>query len=276
MCLGLSTIAPRVTGQFLSGVDLVEVYATATDAQGEPVLGLTREDFVVEEDGERQTIRAFTAGEFPLALAIGIDRSFSMSRAGLAGVSSAVRGLLAELRPDDQAMLVAIGSQTEVLAPLAVDRAPALARLNDLEPWGTTPLYDAALAAVDAIEASSGRRALILISDGTDRYSETPATELIDRVRRKNVLIYPVALSKVRPPVFAELATVTGGRSFQVDDVRKLPVTLSAIGRELRYQYLIGYAPPARADTDGGWRSIRVTVNRPNVRVRARDGYVLR
>ena len=276
MCLGLSTIAPRVTGQFLSGVDLVEVYATATDAQGEPVLGLTREDFVVEEDGERQTIRAFTAGEFPLALAIGIDRSFSMSRAGLAGVSSAVRGLLAELRPDDQAMLVAIGSQTEVLAPLAVDRAPALARLNDLEPWGTTPLYDAALAAVGAIEASSGRRALILISDGTDRYSETPATELIDRVRRKNVLIYPVALSKVRPPVFAELATVTGGRSFQVDDVRKLPVTLSAIGRELRYQYLIGYAPPARADTDGGWRSIRVTVNRPNVRVRARDGYVLR
>ena len=276
MCLGLSTIAPRVTGQFLSGVDLVEVYATATDAQGEPVLGLTREDFVVEEDGERQTIRAFTAGEFPLALAIGIDRSFSMSRAGLAGVSSAVRGLLAELRPDDQAMLVAIGSQTEVLAPLAVDRAPALARLNDLEPWGTTPLYDAALAAVDAIETSSGRRALILISDGTDRYSETPATELIDRVRRKNVLIYPVALSKVRPPVFAELATVTGGRSFQVDDVRKLPVTLSAIGRELRYQYLIGYAPPARADTDGGWRSIRVTVNRPNVRVRARDGYVLR
>jgi Ca-activated chloride channel family protein len=75
--------------------------------------------------------------------------------------------------------------------------------------------------------------------------------------------------------VFAELAAVTGGRSFQVADVRKLPATLSAIAKELRFQYLIGYAPPARADNEGGWRSIRVRMNRPNVRVRARDGYVL-
>lgn len=275
MCLALSAIAPSVSGQFLSGIDVVEVYATVTDARGEPVMGLGREDFLVEEDGERQEIRAFSAGEFPLAIAVGIDRSFSMSRVALTGMASAIRGLLGQLRPDDQAMLLAIGSQTEVIAPLAADRAPALAALNRLEPWGTTPLYDATLAAVDSIEPVSGRRALILLSDGTDRYSQTSAAELIDRVRRKDVLIYPVGLSKRRPPIFAELAAVTGGRSFQVEDGRALPATLSVIAKELRFQYLLGYVPPVRTKSRGAWRSIRVSVNRPNVRVRARDGYVL-
>ena len=69
-----------VPRQFTSGVDLVEVYATVSDARGEPVAGLTKDDFIVEEDGRRQDIRTFSAGEFPLALAVGIDRSFSMGQ----------------------------------------------------------------------------------------------------------------------------------------------------------------------------------------------------
>ena len=268
----LNGIAPFVKAQFQSGVDLVEVYATVTDPRGQLVTGLTREDFVVEEDGERQAIHTFSAGEFPLSLAIAIDRSFSVSRDRLAATVSAVRGLLRELRGDDQVMLVAIGSETETLAPLAVDRSTAVAALNALAPWGTTPLHDATLAAIEAIEPAAGRRALILLSDGNDRYSQATADELIDRVRRKDVLIYPIALSNRRPEIFAELAAVTGGRSFHVPDGRSLPSTLSAIARELRFQYLLGYAPPS-SDPRRGWRSIRVVVNRPNVHVRARDGY---
>jgi Ca-activated chloride channel homolog len=260
--------------QFASGVDLVEVYATVSDARGEPVAGLTRDDFIVEEDGRRQEIRAFAAGEFPLALAVGVDRSFSMARVGLPGVATAVRRFLSALRPEDQAMLVGIGSETEVLAPLSRDRAPALAALDHLDPWGTTPLYDATLSAIDAIESASGRRALLLISDGTDRYSETRSADLLDRVRRKDVLIYPIALGKTRDVVFQEMATVTGGRSFQAPTVSALPAVLSAIAGELRFQYLIGYAPAAVAGRPRGWRSIQVRVNRPNVRVRAREGYV--
>ena len=258
--------------QFTSGVDLVEVYATVSDARGEPVPALTRADFIVEEDGRRQDIRTFSAGEFPLALAVGIDRSFSMARVGFPGVTRAVRGFLGALRPADQAMLVGIGSETEVLAPLSTDRGSAFDALDGLDPWGTTPLYDATLSAVDAIEAASGRRALILISDGTDRYSQTKSADLLDRVRRKDVLIYPVALGRTRDAVFAEMATVTGGRSFQVANVSALPAALSSIAGELRFQYLLGYAPPAGGRP--GWRSIQVRVNRPDVRVRAREGYV--
>ena len=125
---------------------------------------------------------------------------------------------------------------------------------------------------MDAIEAASGRRALILISDGTDRYSQTKSADLLDRVRRKDVLIYPVALGRTRDAVFADMATVTGGRSFQVANVAALPGALSSIAGELRFQYLIGYGPPAGGRP--GWRSIQVRVNRPDLRVRAREGYV--
>jgi len=261
-----------VPRQFTSGVDLVEVDATVSDARGEPVAGLTKDDFIVEEDGRRQDIRTFSAGEFPLALAVGIDRSFSMARVGFPGVTRAVRSFLNALRPEDQAMLVGIGSETEVLAPLSRDRGTALSALDRLDPWGTTPLYDATLSAVNAIEAASGRRALILISDGTDRYSQTKSADLLDRVRRKDVLIYPVALGRTRDAVFAEMATVTGGRSFQAANVAALPGALSSIAGELRFQYLIGYAPPAGGRP--GWRSIQVRVNRPDLRVRSREGYV--
>jgi Ca-activated chloride channel family protein len=266
-------MAAWTSTQFTSGVDLVEVYATVSDSHGAPMSGLTRDDFVVEEDGRRQEIRTFSAGQFPLALAVGIDRSFSMAKVGLPAVSRAVRGFLSALRPDDQAMLVGIGSQTEVLAPLSRDRGPALAALDHLDPWGTTPLYDAALSAVDSIESASGRRALILISDGTDRYSQATATALLESVRRKDVLIYPIALGKTRDAVFVEMATVTGGRSFQVANASPLPGALTAIADELRFQYLIGYAPAVQSGRPG-WRSIQVRVNRPDARVRARDGYV--
>src|SRR5881397_1626530 len=79
---GAFTAAPwrfaYADGQFASGVNLVEVYATVTTQAGEPINGLTAADFRVSEAGVPQTITTFAAGEFPLSVAIGIDRSFSM------------------------------------------------------------------------------------------------------------------------------------------------------------------------------------------------------
>jgi hypothetical protein len=104
--------------QFTSGVNLVEVYATVTDRQGEPVAGLTAADFRIAEDGAAQAISTFAAGEFPLAVAVGLDRSFSMggrdNRLGVA--KSAARTFVGALRPDDQVMIVAIGGETTIAA----------------------------------------------------------------------------------------------------------------------------------------------------------------
>ena len=141
---------------------------------------------------------------------------------------------------------------------------------------GTTPLYDATLGALDAIQPARGRRALVLLSDGTDRYSDATAADLVDRARTHDVLIYPVAVGSARPPVFAELAAATGGRSFFVRDPRALITTMTTIARELRFQYLLGYVPSRARSTEASWHAIDVTVERPDVRVRARDGYMSR
>ena len=261
--------------QFTSGVNMVEVYATVTDRQGQPVMGLTAADFQMAEDGARQTITAFAAGEFPLAIAIGIDRSFSMGgterRLGVA--KSAARTLVGTLRPGDQVMVVAIGGETAVVAPLSDDRAAALSAIDRLDAWGTTPLYDATLAALDAIQPARGRRALVLLSDGNDRYSETAAAEVIDRARGHDVLVYPVAIGAARPPLFAELAAATGGRSFFVSEPAALITTMKAIANELRFQYLLGYVPAGVRPGEPSWHAIEVTAARPGLHVRARDGY---
>jgi Ca-activated chloride channel homolog len=271
----LVAFEPAAYGQFTSSVNLVEVYATVTDRQGEPVTGLTADDFQVAEDGFSQRITAFAAGEFPLAVAIGLDRSFSMSGTGnrLAVAKSAARTFIGALRPEDQVMVVAIGSETEVAAPLSADRAVVLGAIDRLDAWGTTALYDATRVALDAIHAGKGRRALVLLSDGTDRYSDTRAADLVERARRSDVLIYPIALGSARAPVFAELAAATGGRSFFVREPRELASVVTTIARELRFQYLLGYMPLRQQSAEPSWHAIDVTVKRPGVLVRARDGY---
>lgn len=273
--LGLDPGGRPLAAQFTSRVSLVEVYATVTDSAGRLVTNLRQEDFTVEEDGVRQTVQAFAAGSFPLSVAVGVDRSFSMSDRALAAAVTAARSFADQLKPEDQIMVIGIGSETEVLAPLSPDRGAARRALERLARWGTTPLYDAVIQAIDAVQPASGRRALILLSDGEDRYSRATATDVVTYARQHDVLTYPIALGNTRPPVWAEVATVSGGRSFALRDFREIGPTLSAIAEELRHQYLIGYAPALEGRV--GWRSIRVKLNRgnrPQLRVRARDGYL--
>src|SRR3954462_6458405 len=137
LLLGSAALA---AAQFSSGVNLVEVYAAVVDQSGNPVTGLTRADFTVLEDGAPQSLSAFAEGDFPLSVAVGLDRSFSMSRL-LPTELSAARTLLGDLRPQDQSTLIAIGSQIETAAPLASDRAAQMRVLGALTPWGTTGLH---------------------------------------------------------------------------------------------------------------------------------------
>ena len=269
-------LAGSTYAQFTSGVNLVEVYVTVTDQRGAPVKDLTAADVRIREDGSPQTISAFTAGEFPLAVAIALDRSFSMGAgrtSRLDTAKSAARAFIEALKPADQVMVIAIGSETAVVAPLSTKHEAALSAIDRLDAWGTTPLYDAMAGALDAIQSAKGRRALVVLSDGSDRYSDTSAAVLVEQVRRRDVLVYPVAIGSQRPAVFAELATASGGRSFFQTDPRELSATLTSIANELRSQYLLGYTPARPAAAEPSWHSIEVVVNRPGVRVRARDGY---
>ena len=263
--------------QFTSGVNLVEVYASVTDSQGNAITGLKQADFELRESGELQTISNFTAGQFPLSAALAIDRSFSVAGTRLSLAKAAGLTFLGELRPDDEAMIIAVGSQVEVVAPLSTDRASQRDAINRLDAFGTTGLHDAIIHAIEDVQPAKGRRALIVLSDGDDRYSQASAADALDRARQSDVMVFPVAIGRTRPPLFAELATLTGGRSSFARDGAALTETLRGIARELRQQYLLGYTP-TRTPVAGSneWRSISVTVKRPDAHVRARDGYLIK
>jgi Ca-activated chloride channel family protein len=276
LALALGAVLTAQEGQFSSRVQLVEVYATVTDARGELVTGLGRDDFEVFEDNVPQDIEAFAFGEFPLTVALGVDRSWSMAGDRLRLAKQAAQSFLTELKPSDRSMVVAISSEADVIAPLSTDRVNQSRAVQALDPWSTTALHDGIIATIDRLEAETGRQAIVVFSDGEDRYSKASAADVVGRARRSNALIYPIAFGKTRPALLAELATVTGGRSFLLRDVKELERTLATIARELRYQYFLGYAPAAAIEPgEREWRSIRVALKKPSpgLRIRARDGY---
>jgi len=277
VALGAGMANTGVFAQFSSGVQLIEVYATVTDAKGELVTGLGQSDFQVFENDRPQEISAFAAGEFPLTVALGVDRSFSMAGEPLRLAKLATQTFLRQLEPGDRSMVVAIGNSAEVIAPLSSDHERQAQMVAALDAWSTTSLNDAVIAALDRLESEKGRQALVVFSDGVDRYSQATSGQMIARARRSQALVYPITIGRKQVQPAVELATLTGGRSFLLRDAKELERTLSTIARELRYQYLLGYTPntPARPGRHE-WRSIRVALKNPAIgaRVRARDGYV--
>lgn len=281
LILALGALWARLAAQapvtaFASRTHLVEVYATVTDDQGALVTNLGRDAFDVRENGAPQVVSAFAAGEFPLTVALGVDRSWSMAGRPLRLAKLASTAFLRALKPDDRSMVLAIGGDAEIVAPLSADRVSQARTIEALDPWGTTALYDSIIVALDRLEPEPGRQALVVVSDGTDRHGQATASQAVARARRSNALVYPIAVGGIRPPVLAELAVLTGGRSFQLRGPKEIEAALAAIARELRYQYLLGYAPsdpiqPGHAE----WRSITVGLRKapPGTRVRARDGY---
>src|SRR5688572_7565597 len=150
--------AQEPLAQFSSNVQLVEVYATVLDASGEPVLELRESDFRVEENGQEQNITAFAAGEFPLTVALGLDRSWSMAGEPLRLAKQASQTFLRELKPGDRSVVVAISNEADIIAPLSSDRAAQSQAIAAVDPWSTTALHDAIIAALDRLEREHGRQ----------------------------------------------------------------------------------------------------------------------
>ncbi len=189
----------RPAGQgfsFHTGVDLINVTVTVTDANGRFVPGLKRDDFVVYEDGKPQAISQFDNDRVPVSLGIALDTSGSMAGEKIVAAQAALNRFLFDLLGDhDQVFLYRFSAQPELVQPWTTDRRAAGRVLGSIKPSGGTAMYDTIAEAVPLAQSGAERKkALVVISDGNDTSSHTRLPDLRQLIRESEVLIYAIGI----------------------------------------------------------------------------------
>jgi len=241
-------------------VRLVSVFVNVADQNGGIVAGLSRDDFVLTEDGRPQQIAVFERqSELPLNLTLAIDTSGSVRKDLSEEQDAARRFAHALLRPQDQMSIIQFATDVRVLTPFTSKLSQVDRGLSQLHGDWATALYDAICQGSEHLGGTKGRKVLILISDGDDTASRATYANALEQALRNEVMIYsiidvPIEASAGRDlggeHALITLAEQTGGKSFYVSD-GGLDKAFARVSDDLRTQYLLGYYPknqePGRA-----------------------------
>jgi Ca-activated chloride channel homolog len=287
----LGSGTPRVFGQdpttplFRSEANLVVLHVNVFD-DGEPVLRLARENFLVFENDRLQEIRFFSSEDVPVTVGLVIDSSSSMiTQRGL--VVAGGMAFANSSHPEDELFTVSFTEQVRFglpdNVPFTSDRLLVHTALNGLRPGGRTALYDAVIRALDHLErANHQKRVLMVLSDGDDTASRASKEEMFARAAASDAIIYAVGL--IDPAtgvsgnrgVMRTLARLGGGIAYFPSNERGVIRTFEEIAVHVRRGYSIGYVPTVSPQKDP-FRRVRVMVRAPGRRglsVRYRTGYV--
>jgi len=266
--------APSVA-TFKVDVDLVLVEVGVHDEHGRAVGNLQKEDFHIFEDGVEQQIRAFSHEELPLAVALVIDNSSSIS-AALEELRSGALDTLALLKRDDQVAIFSFGEKPEMVEGLTSDHEALSVDLWALSPYGGTALndalYDAALYLGRA--APNRRRAVILVSDNEPSDEETRGVpEVVRAAQQSGTPIYSVKVgylqhsrafflshSEARLHDVEKICKQTGGELIDTHNGISVTSAMETIIKWLKQGYTLGYSPTNKR-ADGSYRSIEVRLD---------------
>jgi VWFA-related protein len=268
---------------------LVAVPVSVTDASGEPVRNLGAEDFQIEEEGKSQQVVALgEPGKTPVELALLFDVSGSVFERFQFQQQAASRFLKEVLKPNDATSIFTIGLRPKLVQSRVVGVDRAVAAAFAVSPTKeVTAFFDTVVEAAKYLSktAESGaRRAMVVISDGEDTMSEKFGRgDALRELQRADCLFYSInpsgpsirlnVISSKAQEGMALLASATGGAAFLPDGNEDLNKVFRQIAAELQAQYLLGYYAPDEG-ADGAYRRITVRVpKRPELRVRARQGY---
>ena len=269
---------------------------------GKFVPNLRREDFEVYENGVKHDIAYFAPVENPFTVAIVIDTSRS-ALFDLGDIQEAAVAFVDKMRPNDRALVVSFAADVNVLAEPTSDHDALNAAIRSARPGGNSRVYDALeFVLAKQLAKIEGRTALILFTDGVDNDSRSTTLEkTLQQAARTDTLIYPVQFStydymkarspsaKFTPPegsgfseqdyqradVFLhQLASTAGTGVYPAFDISDLELAIASIVDELHNEYSIGYYPRTQGKP-GEMRTVEVRVNRPQLVVRARTGYVV-
>lgn len=293
---------------FKVNVNLVDLFFTVKDSKGELVPHLTKNDCTVLEDKAPQTLKNFVAEtDQPLTLGILLDTSGSQQRVLPLEQEAGSQFLERVIRPKDEAFLLSFDVNVDLLqdftnSPRMLAHAMDKAEINTAggngsgipglgggtvptvgDPKGTL-LYDAIyLAATEKLNQESGRKAMIILTDGEDEGSRTKIADAIAAAQRSNVIIYVILIADRQLywnmgmgysgySAAKRIAEETGGRVIDVgNNGPKLQAAFEQIEDELRTQYVASYTP---SDTklDGTFRHITVQCGE-GMKVQVRKGY---
>ena len=285
LLMGLCALSAWAQFSYKTGIDVAGFTVTVVDREGETVEGLKAVDFDVREDGVPQAVTYFMSGAgadgVPLHIGLLFDTSVSMERdlafsrnaaiKFLKTFSNAVDFTLVEFADDVRA---ARFSQSEF--PRLVER------IRSSKAKGRTSLYDAVTVYLGNAFDQTGRKVLVIFTDGDDTSSSRRWDETVRLLRASDVTVYPMGFLSNRgssrlmlQSKLMEIARLTGGRAAFPGSMKELDPMYASIAAEIQGQYVLGYVP-TNAARDGKWRKVEIKIKRPpseRLQLRTREGY---
>lgn len=271
--------------------NLVSVPTIVLDRDGKYITNLKKEDFQILEDGIEQELTFFEPTEKPFTVLLLLDRSGSMTNY-LAELVRAANVFVNQLHPEDTITAVSFADDEDVLfQPTKVKDLQKGVKIKQHAGDRNTMIYDAIDFSFRKMKKISGRKAIVVFSDGSGGGLYASAKENLKEAEENDALIYTVQFDtffKVVPSYLdkktyfervenakkymRDLAQTTGGRYYQIENISNLEETFRKIAEELGRQYTLGYYPK---QLTAGKKQIKVKVKQPNVVVRARESYVV-
>lgn len=287
-----AVVTPALQIDEVVDLGLQQLYVTVSGF-GKRVLNLAEADFRILDEGKRQEIVTFERGDIPLTATLLLDCSLSMKGDRLAAALQGAKEFVEGMKPLDQAMIMLFSDRLLRVTEFSENRQMLSQALTRVEAAGGTSINDHLFLALSRLEAVQGRRVVVLFSDGSDVHSVLPMEGVLQKARSSRALIYWIQLRDPRENSevpeytsswrnveanrreFKELRLAiqdSGGRIEVVESLDELEEAFAGILAELREQYVLGYYP-SEAKHDGGWRDVRVRVEKSGLDVRTRGGY---
>ena len=266
-------------------VDRVNVLFTVAGRSGKFITNLTKDDFMVFEDGELQTISNFSRdADMPLDIALLIDTSGSVRDKLRFEREAASRFLYSVLRSGrDRALLMAFDTGVEIVQDYTDDPVVLQTAMQAMVAGGSTSLYDAvAKASLHEQSNRGGRHVIVILSDGLDNSSHINLESALQIAQENDAVIYSISTNRIEGPFSLDpelgdshlttLAAETGGRALFPTRMGELTRAFDRIIEEIRAQYSLAYGP-TNGRHDGSFRTIHVATSHKGYVVRCRHGY---
>ena len=267
---------PSAEPTFRASGRLVEVHAVVTNSRERYVDHLAAPQFAIHERGKAVPISAFENDTAPYSCAILLDTTASME-ASLPAVKSAALRLVSGLRPADAMAVYSLTGGISELQPFTTNKDEAARAVWRAELGEMTALYDGLLRVTRDLSARSGKKVIIVFTDGEDNRSTLSAQTAIHRAKAAGIPIYTIGQglalhNRSRLSELEGISQATGGLAFTIHSSTEVPVVFDRVMQDLLHGYLLGFQPLPSEDRE--WREIHVMLPAlPGLKVRARSGY---